>query len=268
MTRAAGCPASRKDSVSARGAFSLARDVPVAKYAAFDVETGGVPLPRLHELFGEYEPKQFDSKAVKTGNLKDPDKIREKIEQAALKHAEEQAKAQEAHDLALTDQAALSAITGHILAIGVRFFEHEGGTPLVLGDGDDEAKLLSRFWVMYDLCLKQNRYLVGFNIHGFDLPFIIQRSFVNDVSVPASVLAKRRYWNDIFIDLRQVWGCGNNYAKGNLDTLCRLMGIGRKNGDGADFARLWEADRLQAIAYLDNDLLLTRDLALRMGVVI
>ena len=107
--------------------------------------------------------------------------------------------------------------------------------------------------------------MIGFNIAHFDLPFLIRRSMKHGIKF-APVFRNYRYLSDQFIDLMLVWKCGVHEDNISLDRLARFLGVGQKSGNGKDFARLWREDREKAVAYLTNDLELTRKCAEKLGV--
>ena len=138
------------------------------------------------------------------------------------------------------------------------------------GDGQAEVDLLARFWSQFQSCLTAGRKLVGFNCHGFDVPFIVQRSWILNVPVPSSVFTANGYIESTFVDLMKLWNCNSRQAYSSLDVVCRACGIGAKPDgvDGAMFHQLFAAaeTRGQAIEYLVNDLDMTWKLAERLGV--
>lgn len=197
----------------------------------WDIETGPQPREQLAKL----APKPGD---IKLGNLKDPDKIRAKV----LEKQEE-----------FYEKAALCATTGQVLAIG--WFNGKDCHIDTQDKPPEEDLLLGRFW---DSC-NQGAPLVGHNIHGFDLPFLVRRSWLLGVSVPDWVLQDGRYWSPKFVDTMKVWGCGayGEYI-GIADISLALGGPGKPEGiSGGDFAALFENDRPRAIEYLKNDLAMT-----------
>lgn len=107
--------------------------------------------------------------------------------------------------------------------------------------------------------------MVGFNICSFDLPFLIRRSWKHGVPVPFGI-RRGRYWGEQVIDLRELWQLGDRQARGSLDAIARHLGVGAKNGDGKEFAALWQRDRPKAEAYLRNDLDMTARVAGALGV--
>jgi hypothetical protein len=251
----------------------------------FDIETGPLPLADIFKVVPPFDPSTlkpfppFDESLVKTGNLKDAAKIAEKIEQAraqhavdAVEHAKSNLAAEGLYVGEVLSKAALSPLTGRVLAIG---YYHTEGEELevdvvgqLIGDGHpfDEKSIISRFWFNYEAAPEHCR-IVGHNILGFDLPFLIQRSWMLNIEVPRGVM-NGRFFAPKFVDTMAVWACGKAGSAGmtKLDTLAKAFGVGMKNGNGAMFAELLEKDRNAAIEYLKNDVAMTYEVARRMGV--
>ena len=205
----------------------------------FDIETGALP-------FGELAIPAFNPSDVKLGNTKDPDKIAERIRQAEENHVTDYIK-----------NAALDALSGQVLCIGYRLERDE---PAILSsDADGEAAMLRQWWELLNTWERQPR-LIGFNIKAFDLPFLIKRSWRHRVAVPYWI-RHGRYWNDLVVDLREVWQLGDNRAHGSLGAISRHLGLGEKSGNGADFANLWKTNRQAAIDYCLQDVKLTQQVA-------
>ncbi|HZR17850.1 MAG TPA: ribonuclease H-like domain-containing protein [Verrucomicrobiae bacterium] len=216
------------------------------KTLIFDIETG--PLDDL-ETSGMMTP--FDPAGVKCGNLKDPEKIAAKLAEAEAAHRHE-----------FVERAALDPLTGRVLAIGLMTQEAQFS---VIAD-EDEARLLQDFWRSCRGDKGRLNRMVGFNSRSFDLPFLIRRSFKHRVDIPFGV-RRGRYWSDEMIDLREEWQLGDRQARGSLDAIARHLGVGKKNGHGEDFSRLWREDRLKAVDYLRTDLELTLGVAQALRVV-
>lgn len=205
----------------------------------FDIETGPLPLNEL--VIPPFDPSQ-----VKTGNTKNPDLIAEKIRNAEENHVSDYIK-----------NAALDALSGQVLAIGYQI-EHEA--PQVLcSDSDGEAEMLKQWWRIVS-SLERQPQLIGFNVKPFDLPFLYKRSWKYRID-PPYWLRHGRYWNDLVIDLREVWQLGDSRAHGSLASICRHLGLGEKAGNGAHFSDLWQTDREAAINYCLRDVQLTHQVA-------
>ena len=214
------------------------------KSTVFDIETGPLPEEQILPLYTPLAPED-----VKVGNLKDPEKIAAKI-----------AEAQASHRQSYIDNAALSAVTGRVLAIGYAFGHTDEATKVHCVD--DEAEMLREFWSTW----RSNRssLWVGFNIVRFDLPFLYRRSWALGVE-PSADMRTGRYWHANVVDLREVWQLGDYQAHGSLDTIARLFGVGAKNGDGALFSKTLKENRDAALDYLRNDVDMTRAVFLRMA---
>jgi len=165
--------------------------------------------------------------------------------------------------------AALSALSGQVLAIGYRSIDKK----VVHGVGEDlegkpmtELDVLNKFWHYYQQLRAASRQMLGFNIKDFDIPFIVQRSIIQGIAIPPSLFTGNgRYLDSLFIDLRDVWKAGKYNGTGSLDAICKACGIGAKTEgvDGSMFAELWNDPEKRVIAkqYLLNDLDMTWQLA-------
>ncbi len=205
----------------------------------FDIETG----PRSRAELAECVPA-FEAPS----NWKDPEKIRACV---AEKEAE------------WFQSAALSALTGRVLAIGYLDAVTDELGYFATGD---EAADLAAFWRL----IAPDGYLVGdlvgFNSNRFDLPFLIRRSWHLRVPVPRDLIAGR-WLPSQCLDALETWRCGVREDSVSLDRLAQFLGVGRKTGSGADFASQWATDPSGALAYLANDLRLTRRCAAALGLV-
>ncbi len=251
----------------------------------FDIETGPLPDEQLRPLCPDFvpppHPGEFDPSAVKIGNLKDAVKIQEKIEAAKQAHQDlvnafdrqvEEARTAQWADF--VSKAPLSALTGRVLAIGYR---SEKATVIHHLDEDTqsgEAGLVMRFWHRYRKSKADRRPLVGHNIAGFDIPFLVRRSWLLEIDVPDGVLdANWRYLDRTFIDTMLRWQAGNwRDTFVGLDKLGKALGVGGKTEgvDGADFHRLYfgaAEERAKALEYLARDVELTWLVAQRLGIV-
>lgn len=244
----------------------------MADCIVFDIETG--PLP-WDDMQGVYSPPAalppWHDGMVRYGNTKDQQKRAEKL--AATKADYEarlanwQAEA-DAHKAEFIGRAALSPLTGQVLAVGLR---SPRGTVILGAEGESEEEILEQFWGLYKSKAAAGVRLVGFNCGGFDVPFLIRRSWFHGVLVPESVLDRGRWLSNHFIDLMGLWAAGGRDTA-SLDTLARFFRVGGKpeGVDGSHFATLWagnQESRQAALAYLANDLDMTWRLAERMGVI-
>jgi hypothetical protein len=241
----------------------------------FDIETGpAIDTSPLTEEQIVQAMRPFGPKDVKTGNMKDPAKIAEKIEAAMGEWAaNERQRIVDAHQEAI-DKAALSPLTGQVVAIGVMICGEQrkiiDGQNAPTPSAEEESRILANFWSSIRAVLPAGHRLVGHNIHGFDLPFLVRRSWLHGISVPAGVIENGRYWSPCFVDTAKEWGLGSYGSFVSLDSLAKFFGAGGKPDDvtGADFHRLWfgtEEDRAKATSYLENDLKMTWLVSERMG---
>lgn len=255
-----------------------------------DIETMALDEATIRERSRPFEPPphpgEFDRSSVKIGNLKDPYKIDSKIfaardehEQKVRDYAENVSKAEAEYWSNIIDRAALSPLLGRVVAIGIGFSDGLNHY-LALNDAADtnEAGMLAEFWnEFYGPCWRLGYSIIGHNIHEFDIPFLVKRSWMLGVEMP-EVITRGRYLDDQIVDTCKVWQVGSrsgDYIK--LDALGKALGLGGKldevdaNGEkigGKDFARLYFGtveERGLAMDYLEADVELTRKVAERLG---
>ncbi|MCW1921292.1 ribonuclease H-like domain-containing protein [Luteolibacter arcticus] len=199
----------------------------------FDIETGPRPVAELEALMPEFEAP---------ANYKDPAKIAEAIEQKRA---------------AWIEKAALSPLTGRVLAIGALIdgeYLHA-----IQGDGfDSEAEIIGWFWTM----IGNRTILIGHNSNRFDLPFLFRRSWSLGILPPPRSNGRSFAGS---IDLMEAWQLGDRTEFISLDTVAKFLGVGAKTGSGGQFADLLKFDVEAALRYLENDVMLTARVAERMG---
>ena len=215
-----------------------------AVFVAFDIETGPLPVEEIERI----APKFSDEK-LKFGNLGLEKRI-EKINAEREKHLDK-----------ILDKAALNAQYGQVLAIGIR---KDNVSDILLGEEDE---IIADFWTR---ALEDFRagghFWIGHNSNTFDLPFLLRRSIILGVNYPRGLTPLHRYWPDFWVDLMEVWRMGDFAPKSRiqLDTFAKACGIPGKNGSGKFFSQLLEEDKDAAVAYLENDLDITYQLAARV----
>jgi hypothetical protein len=175
------------------------------------------------------------------------------------------------------DKAALSAVTGKVIMIGI--LDHNHAKVGMLAEAkpvksacdrlffSNEAELLQ--WGMRELGAKGQhssmQRIIGHNVKAFDLPFMRRRCWATGASWIGPVMSGR-YWADNVVDTMELWACGDYQARISLDNLGKLLGVGNKSDDYADFLpyRDWPNSMQKSVDYLINDLQLTRDCYQRM----
>lgn len=220
----------------------------------FDIETEPLAEDVLRQMMPE-----FDEAGVAVGNLKDPQKIAEKI-----------AAAKANHEARFIERAALDPITSRVLIVS---YHSDAGTAIQARDdgpnGPSEEKLLTDFWTTASKARAKQRSLVGVFIHGFDLPFLMRRSWLLGIDVPTWVRSGR-YWDKTFVDLCDVWQCGQKFGEvsASFETLARAFGTPGKPDDctGKLFYQTWRENREAAINYAKSDVQQPAQWARQMGI--
>lgn len=154
---------------------------------------------------------------VKTGNLKDPDKIAAKLAEAKAN---------------MLDKAALDPLTARIACyalVGAIQPGENGEFVDVIATMDDDGER-SLIQSIFPVLAADDARIVTWNGIGFDLPMIYRRALILGVdpanygAPPLSAWTKR-YVSDRHYDLMQIWGGWKDYTK--LDAVAGIV-LGRK----------------------------------------
>jgi hypothetical protein len=204
-----------------------------------DIETCGLSTEEVLQV-----APTFDAPA----NYKDPVKIADAIK-------DKQA--------AFVDGAALSAMTGRVLAVTTALGEEEPHVA-VSPTQDTEAGLLREAFTLISETIQKGSYVVGYNILRFDLPFMIRRAWFLGVRVPACIRIRnsmgRSQWSPGIVDLLAEFAMGDKPEGMALDKVAHRMLGRRKSGGGKDFADLLKTNPEAAYQYCQNDVTLCRDI--------
>jgi len=193
-----------------------------SKYLFFDIETeANKPVLELMP-----EPQV-------PANYKDPEKIAAYIAEKKLE---------------LADKAALDPDYGRIVAISYQYgWDSSVKNSWLVRDSDTEVKALKDFWNVFKFAA--NGYSCGYNIIGFDLPYLLRRSMDLGVKVPM-VPFMAKYRTEPTLDLMGVlYGWGQ--AK-SLKFVCKRYGIPNElpELEGSQVANM---DYKTLVAYCEND---------------
>jgi len=217
----------------------------------FDIETR--PQTQiLSELENNYP--EFDPDSVAIGNLKDEEKIKKKIVDAGIAHLQKQSELFEKEH----KKACLDADLGKLSAIGILHIED--GTREIIDATHNEADCLERFWQIVDGIKGRGQWAFGWNIEGFDLPFLFGRSRLLGVQYDPYMITNYRYFDKCFVDLHKVWTFGSFGKFCSLKKASKALGYEHKKMDvkGGNFYTHWEstdvATKDKAREYLFEDL--------------
>ncbi len=163
----------------------------------------------------------------------------------------------------------LDGAFGQVVCIGFQFDGMEA--PLTF-DGLNEKLLLESFNDMLSQCIKPsdvlNTSVVGHNVSGFDLRFLMQRYIVNCIKPPLVLkrAAEARPWEieRVYDTMIQFAGVGNRIS---LDKLCLALSIPSPKGDmdGSMVSQYVADGRLKEVAeYCKRDVSATKAVYSRM----
>lgn len=177
-------------------------------------------------------------------NYKDADKIAAYIEEKAL------------------DKWQYTAIDGLGQIVCIAWAVEDEPVKWLIGD---EQQMLVRFLTETEL---HNCYVIGHNVINFDLRFIKQRCYVNNVIDANKTLPFYSRFNDSKVfDTQQAWAGYNGYV--SLSNLAYALGIETDPEDisGSQVYDYWKAGNMDAVVrHCVSDVETVRKVAKRMGV--
>ena len=160
-------------------------------------------------------------------------------------------------------KASLTAEWGRIVCISVGQIKFdEDDFPFMQKKsfyGSDEKELLVDFVnFMSQVFFKAPGIkLVGHNIKGFDLPYIIKKSILHSLELPRQLhLHKVKPWENCLIDTYEVWKAGG-WSSAALAHLCLLLGIKNPKDDmnAGEVGAAFYAGRIEEIKnYCEEDI--------------
>lgn len=163
----------------------------------------------------------------------------------------------------------LDGAFGQVVCIGYQLGDME--SPFVL-HGLNERELLESFSKMTTECIAPGEVMatsvVGHNVAGFDLRFLMQRYIVNGIRPPLVLkrAAEAKPWESkkVFDTMVQFAGIGNRIS---LDKLCLALSIQSPKGDidGSKVGQYVADGRIQEVAdYCKRDVSATKAVFQRM----
>ena len=187
---------------------------------------------------------EFMNEPKAPSNWKNPDKIKSYIEEKKQEQIE---------------KAALDADYGRIVALGWKVDDKPIDSRLVydIEDGYSEKELIQTFWNLYK---DQNGYSCGYNIIGFDLPYLMRRSF--DLGIIPGIfpnLAKYRTFPTL--DLMMVLYNWSGFK--SLKWVVKRYGLDNPLPE-LEGSQVKGMDDKTLRAYVENDVYLTYQLYERM----
>ena len=156
-------------------------------------------------------------------------------------------------------QAPLDADLGRVIAISLQSGLENAVEVHLIGDAETptESELIRWFWDAFAKC---DGHSCGYNIIGFDLPYLLRRSFDLGITVPLQPQLAR-FRNEPTTDLMAIlynWGT----AKG-LKWVCKRYGIDNPLPE-LDGSKVADMDRETLRKYAANDVHLVIELYRRM----
>lgn len=91
--------------------------------------------------------------------------------------------------------------------------------------GSDEIEVLNNCSKIFSTFQKNGYYLVGHNINGCDIPYMVKRYILNNMDVPDFINSYGiKPWDQVHVDTMDLWKFGD-YKRVSLEVICAAMDI-------------------------------------------
>jgi len=135
---------------------------------------------------------------------------------------------------------------------------------------DDEKEIVTNFFTAIKALFSRapGLKLVGHNIKGFDLPCMLRKAVVYDITIPHQLhLHVIKPWESCLVDTSEIWKFGS-WTGAPLGLLCTALGIPTPKDamNGSEVSKAYWNDRLEEIkTYCEKDVKATANVILKMA---
>jgi predicted PolB exonuclease-like 3'-5' exonuclease len=136
--------------------------------------------------------------------------------------------------------------------------------------GDDEKELLTELMGVFSAIFTKNPNVkfVGHNIKQFDMPWLIRKALMHQISIhPNLHLQKLKPWENCILDTYEIWKFGAR-SSGSLDLVCMSLGVPSPKTDmkASQTSEFYWAGKLEKIkTYCEGDVKATMNVMLSLS---
>lgn len=134
------------------------------------------------------------------------------------------------HQYCWEQEASKVALFSKIICISVSIYDGEETISKSFTDSDESVLLFKFLKTVKSLISQGFHYVIGYNIKGFDIPFVLKRSIINGIkysNIPKIFQIKdAKPWDMKYIlDMKDWWCMGSFMLAETLDECCTSLGI-------------------------------------------
>jgi len=173
---------------------------------------------------------------IETHRVVEWNDLSEALRNAWINHYYKEANDDEDYEQSYNRLAGLYPEFGHVICISIGYESEDGEGNLKLNKitfkgADEKNDILIPLANALEKIHAQGYSLCGWNIAGFDIPFMILRYMINRMEVPAIFNEYgKKPWETSNYDLMQDYKCGR-YRATSLEAACAAFGIPCKSGN-------------------------------------
>jgi uncharacterized protein YprB with RNaseH-like and TPR domain len=126
------------------------------------------------------------------------------------------------------DKAPLLPEFGRIICMSFGMFTDDKKHIMTLVEEDEEA-LMRRILKIFTKASQSKRFLCGFNVKAFDVPWIIKKMYKYDIDLPHALnFSTLKPWEINIIDISEIWkGIGKTTS--SLNEISYELGLSNQN---------------------------------------
>lgn len=122
----------------------------------------------------------------------------------------------------------------------------------------DEAQMIKKAASVFADASKKNKFLCGYGIKGFDIPYLIKKFYQYGVEIPSCVnLFNKKSWDIKMYELADIWNSGRHASWAGLDEVAYLLNVETSKGviDGSQtHDYFWNKGEIETIkTYCEAD---------------
>lgn len=194
---------------------------------------------------------------IETHRVKNWDEITPALQKAFINHYYDPQSYSSPEDH-YSEVAGLHAEFSHVICV-VFGFRHPATNEFVTDAfyGIDEVEILNKCTKTFESFQKMGYYLIGHNIQACDIPYLVKRYIINEMTVPDYINQYgQKPWEKTHVDTMDFWKFGD-YKRVSLEMICACLGVDCKTdelgGDNLYEYDIKDMDWKQLVHYCTED---------------
>ena len=115
---------------------------------------------------------------------------------------------------------------GRVACISYAFFMNNGELRVDSINYDDEERTMKEAKRLFDLIANKGLTLCGYNIKGFDIPFLFKKFLQYNITPPSNInFFNKKPWDVDCLDLQELWKNNSQSMISSFDEFAYMLGV-------------------------------------------